>query len=405
MEREKRGYLKLRLLYGGIQLFYWAGGSVALGFAVAFLQALGFGNAQAGTVSAFASLLGCLLMLAVSRRIDRGGAGAVYRWSWLLVLGQTLALGSILLLRKQAFAAALFYTLYLALTLTLSSTVAKLYIDLKRGGVPIRFGIARGFGSLGYALTSLSAGFLLARFHPFVLLPAGQGLFLLMGLLLLPLRRGAPAEEPAAREETGAAPAAPLGAFLLQSRLFLLLVAGISLVSAANKTLTTFLVNVVQSVGGNTEDFGAVSGYLALIEVPATFLFVWLKKRWRLSALLVASMCFYTLNIAGYTFAGSVTMLLLASSLHAFSTGIFQPASVDYVRQIIPHEHTGLAQAMMTGGPLLFSFVSTIGFGRLLDGYRVSVTLSLLLALAALGTALCFFCVRRLRPAEGQTEI
>ena len=108
MEREKRGYLKLRLLYGGIQLFYWAGGSVALGFAVAFLQALGFGNAHAGTVSAFASLLGCLLMLAVSRRIDRGGAGAVYRWSWLLVLGQTLALGGILLLRKQAFAAALF---------------------------------------------------------------------------------------------------------------------------------------------------------------------------------------------------------------------------------------------------------------------------------------------------------
>ena len=75
------------------------------------------------------------------------------------------------------------------------------------------------------------------------------------------------------------------------------------------------------------------------------------------------------------------------------------------MRQIIPHEHTGLAQAMMTGGPLLFSFVSTISFGRLLDGYRVSVTLSLLLALAALGTALCFFCVRRLRPAEGQTEI
>lgn len=84
----KDRYGTLRLLYGAIQFFYWAGGSVALGFAVAFLQALGFGNAQAGTVSAFASLLGCLLMLAVSRRIDRGGAGAVYRWSWLLVLGR-----------------------------------------------------------------------------------------------------------------------------------------------------------------------------------------------------------------------------------------------------------------------------------------------------------------------------
>ena len=189
MEERKDGFRTLRLLYGMIQFLYWAGGSVALGFAVAFLQELGFDNARAGLVSAFASLLGGLMMLAVSRRIDRCGAGAVYRWSRLLVLAQCLVLGGILLLREQAFAALLFYTLYLALTLTLSSPVAKLYIDLKRGGVPIRFGIARGFGSLGYALTSLSAGFLLARFHPCVLLPAGQGLFLLMGLLLLPLRK------------------------------------------------------------------------------------------------------------------------------------------------------------------------------------------------------------------------
>ena len=400
MEERKDGFRALRLLYGAVQFFYWAGGSVALGFAVAFLRELGFDNAQAGLVSAFASLLGGVLMLVVSRRIDRSGAGSVYGWSWLLVLAQCLALGGILLLRKRAFAAALCYTLYLALTLTLSSTVSKLYIDLKRGGVPIRFGVARGFGSLGYALTSLSAGFLLARFHPFVLLPAGQGLFLLMSLLLLPLRLAAPEEAPAERESAEAAPPAPLGNFLRGSRLFLLLVLGISLVSAANKTLTAFLVNVVRGVGGNTEDFGAVSGYLALIEVPATFLFVWLKKRWRLSALLVASMCFYTLKIAGYAFAGSVSVLLLASSLHAFSTGIFQPASVEYVRQIIPHEHTGLAQAMMLGGPMLFSFATTVGFGRLLDSSSVSVTLRLLLLIAALGTALCFFCVRRLRPLQ-----
>ncbi|MBR3237843.1 MAG: MFS transporter [Oscillospiraceae bacterium] len=398
MKRERR-LPAAQILYTMMQICYWTGGCIALGFAAAFLHDMGFDNARVGLISASSSLLGFVLMLGVSARIDRAGTGAVNRWVCGLVLAQSVVLAGLLSAEKPGVTAALCYTLYMALTLVLSSLLSKLYIDLRRAGIPIRLGLARGLGSLGYALASLSAGFLMGTLPDLGILGIGHGLFLLTALLAVLLRK-----DTADAGETEAASAtekrAPVRELLRSSPLFLLLVAGVSLVSAANRTVTVFLVNVVENVGGDMRSFGAVSSYLALLEVPVIFLFAQMKKRWSLSALLVTSMLFYTLKLGGFVLAGSVPMLLLASSLHAFSTGIFQPASVEYVRETIPHRCTATAQGLMTGVPLFLSAATTVLFGSMLDGSSVSATLLLLLAAAALGTALCLAAVLRLRKAD-----
>ena len=176
---------------------------------------------------------------------------------------------------------------------------------------------------------------------------------------------------------------------------FALLILGISLVSAANKTVTVFLVNIVRSVQGDMAAFGMLSGYLAVLEVPVILLFPRLRRKFSLPALLLCSMLFYTLKIAGFAMADSVTALLAASSLHIFSTGIFQPASVEYVRETIPHRYTATAQGLMTGLPMLVSFAATSLFGILLDRGSVRSNLIILALLALCGTLLC-------RPAMNQ---
>lgn len=373
-------------VYDAIQLCYWSGGCIALGFATAILQQLGYGNSAIGLISSFSSVLGFGLTMAVSRRIDRRGGRSAADWMVVIALVQAGLLASILLLPKPGIFPAVCYTAYMALTLCMSSVVSKLYMDLTRAGIPIRFGLSRGVGSAGYAVTSLCAGWLMARIAETGLLLLGYGLFLIAALLALSLRPRLPKEPPAPAPDCGGWKQGFFGA----APGFALLVLGISLVSAANKTVTVFLVNIVQNVQGNTRTFGVVSGYLAVLEVPVIFLFSRLRRKFSLPCLLLCSMIFYTLKIAGFAMAGSVTALLLASSLHAFSTGIFQPASVEYIRDTIPHRYTATAQGLMTGLPMLVSFAATSLFGILLDSSSVRGNLIILTLLALCGTLVCW---------------
>lgn len=368
-------------VYTAIQLCYWSGGCIALGFATAILQQLGYDNGAVGLITSFSSVLGFALTLAVSRQIDRRGGSSAVNWMAVLAVVQAGLLAPILL----GIFPALCYTVYMGLTLSMSSVVSKLYMDLTHAGIRVRFSLARGIGSAGYAVTSLCAGRLMDRLHGTGLLLLGSGLFLISALLALGLRSRLAMEPPAPAPTQGGWKRGLLDA----APGFALLILGISLVSAANKTVTVFLVNIVRSVQGDMATFGMLSGYLAVLEVPVILLFPRLRRKFSLPALLLCSMLFYTLKIAGFAMADSVTALLAASSLHIFSTGIFQPASVEYVRETIPHRYTATAQGLMTGLPMLVSFAATSLFGILLDWGSVRSNLIILALLALCGTLLC----------------
>ena len=180
--RAKKDGLSPRRLYNLMQLLYWTGGCAFVGFAAAFLQEIGFLNAEIGTISAASSAIGFALMLFVSARIDRTGGQSAYYALFITVAAQTLLLPAILCPGKPCLTVSAGYTLYLSLTLVLSSLVSKIYLDLRGEGVEIDFGFARGLGSLGYALGSLLLGYLLEKLHTLPLLLLGHGLFLLLAI-------------------------------------------------------------------------------------------------------------------------------------------------------------------------------------------------------------------------------
>lgn len=100
-------------------------------------------------------------------------------------------------------------------------------------------------------------------------------------------------------------------------------------------------------------------------------------------------MIFYVFKICGYALAGSVTGLLFASTFQAFSTGLFQPSSVEYIRENIPHSYSATANSLMSGMPMLFSFFATVYFGKVLDRYSTGYALRILLITAVIGCGIC----------------
>ncbi len=389
-------------LYCLVQILYWAGGCVAIGFAAAFLGELGFSNTVIGLVVSVSSVAGFALMLSVSARIDARGGRTLFRSFDAASLMLTVLLLAVFLVRKPTAVTALCYIAYMASTHLLGSLVTKLYIDLRKVGYAINFGVARGLGSLAYALCSLLAGWASARrpgsFYQFVAL----GCFLLV-LLISFVLRGLPPLHRLAGEAREAPPSAAHAiGFLRRDGLFLALVIGVALVSATNKTTSSFLVNIVEDIGGDRKAFGLVNGYLALVEVPMILLYSRIRKRFSASSLLLISMVFFSLKTAAYTFIRSVPLLLLASTLQAFSVGLYQPSSVDFVVEKLPHEHTATGQSCLNGMPLLFSFVTTVVFGFLLDRFPVSACMAALLLCSLAGTFVCALAIRRMeRGADG----
>jgi len=378
-----------------IQFIYWTCGCIAIGFASAFLGKIGYSNSSIGLISASSSVMGFVLMVSVSQYVDIKGGNAVYPALITSISTQVAALLLVFIIRIPCLAVSISYIVFMSITHLINTLISKLYMDLKKAGYEINFGIARGLGSLGYALTSLFAGSMLVSIHPVFILFVCICLFLALLSISLYIRKKALPQytSDSSQNIVKSAKETSLLSFIWSNKSFLFLVIGISIVSASNKTLTVFLVNIVDGVGGNTRHFGVISAYLALIEVPVSFLFSNLKKRYSVSLLLFFSMVFYTLKITGYTFAGSFGVLIAASSLQAFSTGIYQPSAVEYVRENITHNSTALAQSLMTGLPLLFSFISTVVFGFLLDKFSVSHVLPFTMLLAILGTAICLVCL------------
>ncbi|MBQ3211836.1 MAG: MFS transporter [Oscillospiraceae bacterium] len=393
----------LNIAYCLIQFIYWTCGCIAIGFASAFLGKIGYSNSSIGLISAISSVLGFILMLSVSQHVDKNGGHAVYSSLMTGISVQAAALLLVFIIRIPCIAVSISYIVFMSITHIINTLISKLYMDLKEIGFEINFGIARGLGSLGYAMTSIFAGSLLMSIHPIFMLFICLCLFLILLSISLYIRKNALAQYNiiSAPGCVKRADGLSLSNFIMSYKSFVFLVIGISLVSASNKTLTVFLVNIVDGVGGNARHFGIISAYLALIEVPVSFLFSNLKKRYSVSLLLFFSMVFYTLKITGYTFAGSFGVLIAASSLQAFSTGIYQPSAVEYVRENIPYNSTALAQSLMTGLPLLFSFISTVVFGFLLDKFSVSHVLPFTMLLAILGTAICLVCLlNRKKPRQ-----
>lgn len=387
-----------------VQFLYWAGGCVAVGFATAFLTEIGFANAEIGLITSVSSVIGFTLMMAVSALIDLHRGKALRNSLFGTVALQTVLLLMIYILRRPNLVTALGYILYMSSAHLLYSLVTKLYIDLNKVGFQINFGIARGLGSAAYALASFLAGWVKAAkpssFFQFV----GQGCFLgvlIISLLLCRLLTVEPGQQPNGNHSRNTFAAALH--LIRADRFFLLLVIGVALVSACNKTLTAFLVNVVNHAGGDIKSFGVLNGYLALIEVPVILLYSRFRRRFSARALLLTSMICFTLKMAAFTFIHNIPVLLLASTLQAFSVGLYHPSTVDFVIERLPHERTATGQSLLSGMPLLFSFVSTIVFGSLLDRYSVPSCMLLLLILSVAGTLVCARYIKKMQLPDRQT--
>lgn len=376
--------------YIAMQMGFWAVYAAICAYQAALLQHRGFTNSQIGLVIAVRCLTGIIFQPLLGDFADRHPriplrrivvlslvislAAAV----WLL-LAPGLGLGGILVI----------FAVLGALEISSYPLMDAMAIQFISAGMPIRYSLGRGMGSLAYAVVCALLG---AQVRS-----AGVEATLITHAALIVLEIALVATYPVFRAETAPAARAegeekaPSMLDLLRgSPSFTLALAGVLCGITAYTPLSSFLVNIIQSRGGDSAGLGIALLVMGGFELPTAFVFRKLLRRLGSGRLLVLSMVFITGKAAALALTGSYWAVVLVQPLQMMGYGLFTPASVYYVNESVPPAGRVRGQTlMMAASNGLGGMVGSLLAGRLLDAGGVGLMLGFCMACGIAAAALC----------------
>ncbi|MGN1334527.1 MAG: MFS transporter [Anaerovoracaceae bacterium] len=372
----------LNIKYGCIHGTYWMHYAVAGSFASAFLLARGYSNAEIGIILAVGNILAVFLQPLIADMADRSkrlSLIGVTQLSAVLLMVLTLML---FVLKQKSVALWMVYMLIMAWMTTLQPLFNSLAFKLEETGVHINFGACRSVGSLAYAVLCAFLGTLVEKHGVDILPLSGEIVLIMLFVSLVTVKMQFDRmlkEKPAVATEmeTGAATEMKDEAdtaedidllfFLKRNKVFVIMNLAVIGVFFSNSILNNFMLQVVEGVGGNSEDMGRIFSVMAFLEIPALFFFDKVREKFSCQFILkFAAICF-TLKILLIYLAESVTMIYVAHLLQTFSFGLFLPAMVSFIGEVMAKGEAVKGQALYTVMVTVSSMLASVLGGIMLD--------------------------------------
>ena len=380
--------------YIAMQMGFWAMFAAIVAYQTALLLDRGFTNGEAGLMTSVRCLAGIVFQPLLGGFADRHPRVPLKG-----IVGVSLAL---------SLAAGVWYWAEPAMGLAQTALVwvvigglgvssyplmDAMAVQFINDGMPIRYSLGRGLGSLAYAVVCVLLGLQVGQWGVETTLVT----FLLLTAAEIALVFTYPTwhpHAPAAQAEQ-ARPQSALSLLRSNPR-FTLMLAGVLFGLTAVLPLSNFLVNVILSRGGQAADLGLAMFLMGGFELPAAFLFPRLLRRLGSGRILVLSMAFCTLKGVALLLTWNLAGVLLCQPLQMLGYGLFTPASVYFVNESVPPADRVRGQTIM--------MVASNGLGGMLGGMLAGFTLDLgganwmlagCILCGCVGTVLCLLALPR----------
>ena len=370
------------LIYSCIQAFFWMAWAALLGFSSTYLLSSGLTSFDTGLLMGFCSLLSAVFQPVLAGFIDRKGFFLLKPVIILLSALSAVLCGILPFLALSPLVTGILFSTAAGL-LQLSSPLLNTLASTVEG---TDFGIARGIGSLGYAIIFYIIGWLCDIWsHQTVVLAAAISF---TGVILTTA-----AFRSSHSAETGNQPSSQ-GSFPARYRSFMITLAGVLLLYISHVYLGNYGYQIVLSKSGNSVNFGTGGTLAAIAELPVMFLFGSLLKKkpasfWvritGFSFFLKAAVIFLSVRITGY---------YAAMAFQLTGWGMIQVASVYYVNEVIPAEDAAKGQSMFTSALALATVFGSFTGGWLIDTFSVRVLVMTAVCFAAAGALIVFFSMK-----------
>jgi MFS transporter, PPP family, 3-phenylpropionic acid transporter len=397
----------LSLQVAGLQGFYWMIFCPIYSYASVYLLSKDFSNQKIGWVIAISNILAIALQPALGALIDRITKLSLKFVLSALALISLALLAGLILLHTGMFWMGVFYAGIIALLLTMQPLVNALTFEYINAGRNVSFGMTRAMGSISFAVLSTVLGVWVNRVStailPIVTLVLFAGFFLLVQTFTQVPRKAAPHPLPKTAEGRSTSVLQP--GFLRRYERFIPFLLGATCLFIFHTVINTFLAQIIASVGGHDTDFGVSLTIAAVCELPAFLVFNRLAAKYDNRLLLKISGVFYALRSFIFLFAASVWVINIGQVFQGLSFGIFIPASVYYINQIMHEEDRVKGQTFITGTITLGSFFGSVIGGWLLDLSGVPALLTFGAVGAVLGCLLLIYSVRKPKTVAAATAV
>ena len=380
--------------YIAMQMGFWAMFAAIVAYQTALLLDRGFTNGEAGLMTSVRCLAGIGFQPLLGGFADRH-PGVPLKGIVGVSLALSLAAGVWYWAEPAMGLAptALVWVVIGGLGVSSYPLMDAMAVQFINDGMPIRYSLGRGLGSLAYAVVCVLLGLQVGQWGVETTLVT----FLLLTAAEIALVFTYPTwhpHAPAAQAEQ-ARPQSALSLLRSNPR-FTLMLAGVLFGLTAVLPLSNFLVNVILSRGGQAADLGLAMFLMGGFELPAAFLFPRLLRRLGSGRILVLSMFFGTLKGVALLLTWNLAGVLLCQPLQMLGYGLFTPASVYFVNESVPPADRVRGQTIM--------MVASNGLGGMLGGLLAGWTLDAgganwmlagCILCGCVGTVLCLLALPR----------
>lgn len=401
--------LAMNLGYGSVHGFYWMSYGAICSFASVFLLARGYSNTDIGIMTAVSNVAAVFLQPLMADIADRSKRFSLVSVSSIATVAlMVLCVGTFVLQQKSA-ALTVIFVLLMGGNISLQPLFNSLCYKLQECGISINFGVGRSIGSLAYSILVMFLGTLAEEKGLFVL-PLTAEITMALTLASLALvtwqfrkvkaMQTGDSESGAAEILQGDAEGEEdinLVQFVKRNKIFMVLMLGVLGIYFSNGVLNTFMLQVIQPLGGDSEDMGRIFSVMAFLEIPTMLFFEQINRKFSCQTLMKVAGIGYVAKTALIWRASSVHMVLAAQFIQPFAFALLLPAIVKLIGISMSKGEAVKGQALFTTVTTIAYIVCSLVGGVILDLWGAGILMTIATVFTAVGAVVILMTVDRIK--------
>ena len=382
MKKNGRGVL-WTLRYTLMNVTYFAAFCTIHACAAVYLLANGFSNTEIGILLAVANITSAVFQPLIAGIIDRPGWLTNRRFILISVL--IILAGSVLLFVAHDVKLVVFvvYILIYMIQFAYQPVMTAICFEYQKAGCDIYYGLARGLGSAGFAVTSVFIGRAIEA-RGVSLLPVLNILLMALSFLLVftfRLPKDMPQGETKAPKETKTAHN-NIREFARTYPAFMVFLAATICFFFAHNMINDFMIQIIRNLGGGEAELGYANFLQAILELPVMALIGFVLKKIAADKLMVFSGVAFFVKILVLIFAVNMAGMYFSQSFQLFAYAVFIPTCAYYVSDTMEELDQVKGQAYVTSAITVGGVFSNLISGVILDHWGIR-------AMLITGTVIC----------------
>ena len=358
-------FKSLQMKYNILHILFWISYLSIYGYIAIFLQYKGLTNAEIGVVSGAGALLSMFVSPFISSLISKINGLTIKKMMLILYFIMLVLFVSLVFFDLPIWLIMMMYVALLCLAVSNVPFLSMICMDYLKAGKYVNFGLSRGMGSVAYAVGAVVVSQMISWINPTVIVYV----YIIFSLLLLYVLFSMPdtpvSQVPEAKKVS-------VFTIIKNYRTFFLMLLSFAFVCSASNTISTYLINIIENLGGNTSIYGIAIFFMAASEMPFMAITHNLLKKYKAETLLLAAIFFYLVRNFTICFAPNIVIVLIGMMFQGISFGIFTATIAYYVNDYLKVEDQMMGQtmiAMMSSG--LGAAIGNIVGGFLQDYFGI----------------------------------